>query len=59
MKSPRHDRDGDRQNMIRLTHLYHLALLDAERPGNNGAGVKVLEALIKLPPFRPRTRGVA
>lgn len=36
-----------------------LARLDAQRPDNISAGRKVLEALMDLPNFRPRTGGVA
>lgn len=46
-------------NMNSLTHLYHLAQHDAQRPGNIGAGLKVLEALLNLPGFRPSTGGEA
>ncbi|MEF2278785.1 hypothetical protein V3W47_10790 [Deinococcus sp. YIM 134068] len=42
-----------------LAHLYHLAQLDTQRPGNIGAGLKVLEALLTLPHFRPATGGKA
>lgn len=42
-----------------LAHLYRLAQLDAQRPGNIGAGLKVLEALLNLPGFRPSTGGKA
>lgn len=38
-----------------LAHLFHLAQLDAQRSGNVGAGLKVLEMLLALPAFRPRT----
>lgn len=59
MKGPRHGHDGDRQNTSSLTHLYHLAQLDAQRPGNIGTGLKVLDALLNLPNFRPTTGGRA
>ncbi len=52
MKGPRHGHDGDRQCKSSLTHLYHLAQLDAQRPSNIGAGLKVLEALLNAPSFR-------
>ena len=42
-------------NTKRLAHLHELARLDAQRPGNIGAGLKILEALLKLPNFRPRS----
>lgn len=38
-----------------LAHLYLLAQLDAQRSGNAGAGLKILEMLLALPAFRPRT----
>lgn len=42
-------------NTRSLSRLYELACIDAQRPGNNGAGLKVLEALLNLPHFQPRT----
>lgn len=59
MKGPRHGHDGDGQGIDSLTRLYHLAQHDAQRPGNIGAGLKVLEALLNLPGFRPSTGGEA
>ncbi|CAM3974922.1 hypothetical protein [Deinococcus marmoris] len=56
MKRPTEDAVGSKQS---LAYLYELARLDAQRPGNTGAGRKVLEALMNLPHFRPRTGGVA
>ena len=41
-------------NMNSLTHLHELARLDAQRPGNIGAGMKILEALLRLPSFKPK-----
>ncbi|WP_161780323.1 hypothetical protein [Deinococcus sp. RL] len=56
MKRPTGDAVG---NVGSLSHLYELARLDAQRPGNIGAGLKVLDALLKLPGFRPRNGGRA
>jgi len=42
-----------------LNDLFELARLDAQRPGNIGAGLKVLEALLNLPGFRPANGGKA
>lgn len=42
-----------------LAYLHELARLDAQLPGNIGAGVKILEALLKLPGFRPTGGGQA
>ncbi|MFC4426971.1 hypothetical protein [Deinococcus navajonensis] len=42
-----------------LSHLYELACLDAQRPGNIGAGLKVLESMLRLPHFQPRKGGKA
>ncbi|WP_158679933.1 hypothetical protein [Deinococcus sp. NW-56] len=56
MKRPTGDAVG---NMGSLSHLYELARLDAQRPGNIGAGLKLLEALLNRPGFRPRNGGKA
>ena len=55
MKAPCHGHDGDGMGKNTLTHLYHLAQQDAYRPGNTGAGLKVLEMLLNVPGFRPAT----
>lgn len=59
MKAPRHGHDGGGQGKNSLTHLYHLAQLDAQRPGNKGGWLKVLEMLMGRPDFRPATGGRA
>ena len=56
MKRPTDATVGSKQS---LPHLYELACLDVQRPGNIGAGLKVLEALMDLAHFRPRAGGVA
>ncbi len=37
-----------------LHRLHELARLDAQRPGNIGAGLKILEALLKVAGFKPK-----
>ncbi|GAA5534616.1 hypothetical protein [Deinococcus aluminii] len=57
---PRRVRDGGAARggaVHSLTHVCHLAQLDAQRPGNIGAGLKVLEALLNLLSFRRSTGG--
>ncbi|OLV17491.1 hypothetical protein BOO71_0008686 [Deinococcus marmoris] len=39
--------------------MHELACLDAQRPGNIGAGLKVLEALMNLEGYRPAKGGRA
>lgn len=39
-------------NLHGLAHLFELARLDAQRPGNIGAGLKVLDMLMARPGFR-------
>lgn len=54
MKAPRHGHDGNAgngRNKSSLTDLYTLAVLDAQRPGNIGAGLKVLDMLMARPGF--------
>lgn len=46
-------------NTRSLSRLYELACLDAQRPGNIGAGLKVLESMLILPRFQPRNGGKA
>lgn len=53
---PPRGRDGEAARAgatSRLQHLYELAKQDAERPGNIGAGLKVLEMLLNRADFRP------
>ncbi|CAM3738225.1 hypothetical protein [Deinococcus frigens] len=61
---PRRDEDGGAKAaqagaVHSLDHLHELARLDAQRLGNTGAGLKVLEALMKLSSFRPKNGGMA
>ena len=50
MKRPTEQTVG---NTNSLSHLHELARLDAQRPGNIGAGLKILEMLMNRPGFRP------
>lgn len=62
MKAARqwHDgRGGSNWDTRSLSDLHALALLDMQRPGNIGAGLKVAEMLMALPGFRPRNGGQA
>lgn len=43
---------GAGDNKKSLAHLYELARLNAQRPGNTGAGLKVIEALMNTG-FKP------
>ncbi|WP_019011278.1 hypothetical protein [Deinococcus aquatilis] len=56
MKRPTGDAVGTSH---RLAHLFHLAQQDAQRPGNAGGGMKIMEALLNLPNFRPTNGGKA
>lgn len=40
-------------NTNSLSQLFELARLDAQQYGHTGAGLKILEALLKLPSFKP------
>ena len=53
MRRPGQEGGAGDENKGSLAHLHELARLDAQRPGNIGAGLKVLEMLLKLPGFRP------
>ena len=46
-------------NINRLAYLFELARLDAQRPGNIGAGMKVLEMMMGRADFRPKNGGKA
>ncbi|WP_181391991.1 hypothetical protein [Deinococcus irradiatisoli] len=46
--------EGGGSDTHRLQPLYEKALLDAQRPGNIGAGLKVLEALLNVAGFKPK-----
>ena len=46
-------------NTDRLAYLFELARLDAQRPGNIGAGIKVMEALMNRADFKPSNGGQA
>jgi hypothetical protein len=56
MKRPTGDAVGTAN---RLAPLFHLAQQDAQRPGNKGGGLKIMEALLDLPNFRPVNGGKA
>lgn len=62
MKAARQSNDGrggGNRDTRSLANLHALALLDMQRPGNIGAGLKVAEMLMALPGFRPRNGGQA
>lgn len=62
MKAPRHGHDGDAgntRNTGSLSDLFMLATLDMQRPGNIGAGLKVLDMLMARPGFRAPCGGRA
>ena len=46
-------------NTDRLAYLWELAQCAAQRPGNAGGPLKVLEMLMNRPDFRPRNGGQA
>ncbi|WP_175607456.1 hypothetical protein [Deinococcus marmoris] len=56
MKRPTAASVGSKNSLARL---HELACLDAQRPGNIGAGLKVLEALMNLEGYRPAKGGRA
>jgi hypothetical protein len=56
---PRPGGNGAGSDKPSLQRLHDLALWDAQRPGNIGAGLKLLEALMNTPNFRPVTGGRA
>lgn len=51
MRRPGQEGDTCR-NTPGLSRLYELARMDAQRPGNIGAGLKVLDMLMARPGFR-------
>ena len=56
---PRPGGNGAESDTRSLQRLHDLAMLDVQRPGNIGAGLKVLEMLMARPDFRPRNGGQA
>lgn len=46
-------------NTDRLAYLFELARLDAQRPGNIGAGIRVMEMLMNRTDFKPSNGGQA
>lgn len=46
-------------NTDKLAHLFELARLDAQRPGNIGAGIRVMEMLMNRADFKPSNGGQA
>ena len=56
---PRPSGNGAGASNNSLQRLWELAQLDAQRPGNIGAGMKVLEMLMNRVDFKPSNSGQA
>lgn len=59
---PRREQDGAAARAgaaSSLQRLWELGRLDAERPGNIGAGIKVMEMLMNRADFKPSNGGQA
>ncbi|WP_161881483.1 hypothetical protein [Deinococcus alpinitundrae] len=53
MKRPTGQTVGDTKS---ISQLFELAKLDSQRPDDIGAGMKILEGLLRLPSFQPDGR---